>query len=412
LHIAYEIDWLVTSNNFYSKLLIEMDISSSQFLKAKGSTILLSATPHLDYLDSLRALAALYVLIHHAVLQVDIKSSQSVLVAVLALLFAHGRYAVDLFIVISGFSLMLPVVRNDGILRSGATLFFTRRAKRILPTYYVAMVISLLLALTIISKKTGTNWDGSIPVTVWDVVAHLFMIQDLFHDTIYKINHVFWSISVECHVYLFFPLLVVSWKKWGPMVTVLAVIAFSLVSWYVLAHTGLNVYGMSPHYLALFTFGMLAAQLSFAQVASYQVVTIAISAILAMIVHPILKPDLLMGSCSACLLVIVASGKLVILRNLLSWQPLTFLGSFAYSIYLVHAPLLQICSQYIIAPLNLSPLFAIVFFLFIGIPLILCTAYMFFLIAERPFINTKVNRVVKLSTDKQKVPKFSQNYLL
>jgi peptidoglycan/LPS O-acetylase OafA/YrhL len=391
LHIAYEISWFVASNNFYIKLLTEMGISSTKFLEAKGSTNLLSAIPHLDYLDSLRALAALYVLIHHAVLQVDMESSQSVFVAVLAILFAHGRYAVDLFIVISGFSLMLPVVRNNGILRSGTTLFFKRRARRILPTYYVAMVISLLLALTIISEKTGTNWDGSIPVKAWDIVTHLLMIQDLFHDTIYKINHVFWSISVECHVYLLFPLLVISWKKWGPMVTVLAAIAFSLVAWYVLARTGLNVYGASPHYLALFTFGMLAAQLSFAQVALYQMITIAIFVILAMVVHPILKHDLLMGSGSACLLVIVASKKLAILRNLLSWQPLTFLGSFAYSIYLIHAPILQIYSQYIIAPLNLSPLFATAFFLLIGTPLILCAAYIFFLIAERPFINTKPN---------------------
>jgi peptidoglycan/LPS O-acetylase OafA/YrhL len=93
--------------------------------------------------------------------------------------------------VLSGFCLALPVVRGDGFVRGGAVQFFQKRARRILPPYFLALVFSLLLIRLAIGRKTGMHWDNSLPVTEKAVITHLLLIQDLFRDTSAKINHAF-----------------------------------------------------------------------------------------------------------------------------------------------------------------------------------------------------------------------------
>jgi peptidoglycan/LPS O-acetylase OafA/YrhL len=136
--------------------IVEKTSSIRRFLTGRSTALTEKnnfETGHLNYLNGLRAVAALYVLLHHAILQVNISSSSSGIVNWLHAIFEHGRFAVDLFIVISGFCLMLPVIQNDGVLKKGALNFFVRRAKRILPTYYLAMGLSLILIYTVIGKK-------------------------------------------------------------------------------------------------------------------------------------------------------------------------------------------------------------------------------------------------------------------
>lgn len=163
---------------------------------------------HLGYLDGLRALAAIYVVVFHALLQVNFDQQPLNNFARYFLkFFSYGRYPVDLFIVISGFCLMIPIARGDGNLRGGAIHFFKRRAWRILPPYYFAMALSLLLIWLFINQKTGTHWDVSLPVTNKSILTHLILMQDALGDYA-TINHAFWSISVEWRIYFLFPLLV------------------------------------------------------------------------------------------------------------------------------------------------------------------------------------------------------------
>ena len=344
---------------------------------------------HLAYLDGLRAFAALYVLIHHAVLQLNVDDNYPYFARVISSIFQHGRFAVDFFIVISGFCLALPIINNNGVFRNGPIEFLKRRAIRILPTYYIALTLSIILALTYINKKTGTNWDNSIPVTKFDLFTHSILIQDFFSETMFKINHTYWSISVEWYIYLLFPFVVLIWKKFGPVITTISSLFISLLLWLVLGKTDLNVYGMSPHYLSLFCFGMLAAQISFRRVNLINIFLVILSAILAFQLHPILKPDLIAGMCAASLLVIVGFGELNIIRNLFSCRPLAFIGTFAYSIYLIHAPLLQVFSQLFLLRFTLSAGLSFYVLLLVGVPLILFCSYLFFLFAEKPFLNSK-----------------------
>jgi peptidoglycan/LPS O-acetylase OafA/YrhL len=91
----------------------------------------------------------------------------------------------------------------------------------------------------------------------------------------------------------------------------------------------------------------------------------------------------------AWFLVMLAKGKLALIHRLLSWQPLVFTGTFAYSIYLMHAPLLQLIWQYVLPPLHLGLVPAVYFLILAGTSLIIGISYLFFLVAEQPFIRKR-----------------------
>jgi peptidoglycan/LPS O-acetylase OafA/YrhL len=378
--------------------------SPTQLITHSTSVIKTYDSKHLKYLDGIRAVAALYVLIHHILIQIDYgKSAYSVL---LISIFQYGRFAVDVFIVLSGFCLMLPLTKGNTIHLTNN--FLKRRAIRILPTYYIAMALSLFLIYTIIGKKTGSHWDESIPVTAWDIFTHIFLIQDLFGETVYKINHTFWSISVECRIYLVFPLIILLCRKFGIVLITLASLLLSFFLWHGYSYIGLNSYTMSPHYLSLFMFGMLSSYVSFTKEKFYTVLKdmylqyvtlILIIFIVSMVVivpnlfHTIslttLTADYTVGACTAILLLSISAGRMNVLTKALSWHPLVFVGTFAYSIYLIHAPVLQIISQYLVLPMNLSQPLNLLSMIILGISINLLVSYLFFILAEKPYLKKR-----------------------
>src|SRR5215203_5813238 len=101
--------------------------------------------PHrLDYLDAVRACAALYVVFHHIYLTVYPGFPRNTGPWYLGwLLFGH--YGVAVFIVVSGFSLSLKPVRHAYEMPSSYGQFMQRRAWRIIPPYWAALVFSVLV---------------------------------------------------------------------------------------------------------------------------------------------------------------------------------------------------------------------------------------------------------------------------
>jgi peptidoglycan/LPS O-acetylase OafA/YrhL len=71
--------------------------------------------------------------------------------------------------------------------------------------------------------------------------------------------------------------------------------------------------------------------------------------------------------------------------RLLKSRPLVLVGTFSYSLYLIHAPALWVLFP-VIHTLRLSDNAAFLFRLAVGTPFALLLAYLFFLIVERPFL--------------------------
>lgn len=383
----------------------------------------LNSNYKLLYLDGVRALAAIYIVMHHAVLQyyeMDVKNLAGLtgLKKLSILVFFQGRLSVDLFIVLSGFCLMLPVIRGNYQLKGGAILFYKKRLIRIIPPYFFAMLVSIVLIWLFIGQKTGTHWDVSIPFTYKDVIAHVLLIHDVFSSHGAKINHAFWSIAVECRIYVLFPLMVFLWRKIGWLYSVLITIVISyllytgmLYAQHFYPDINLSTPGVNP-YLILFALGMLAADISFAsnKFAAWKnkmpwMLLFAMSIILYIIVWKVIDRwvinpdafsreliDIMFGLCCFLLLIIsskaqyINTGAYNWLYKILSWQPLVFVGSFAYSIYLIHAPLVQIITEYFISPLHLSRYVSTMVAVLVALVLIMPLSYLFFVFCERPFM--------------------------
>src|SRR5450631_1723054 len=101
-------------------------------------------------LDGLRGLAALYVVVNHVFLRafpgypVDHAPFW-------AGWFIYGRFAVVVFIVLSGFSLALSPARHGWRL-DGVSQFARRRARRILPPHSATLAFSLAVAWLIVPQ--------------------------------------------------------------------------------------------------------------------------------------------------------------------------------------------------------------------------------------------------------------------
>ncbi len=362
-----------------------------------------SPAKHFRYLDGLRAAAAIFVVIHHALLQIDFTHQPLIGLQKLIYIFIYGRYAVDLFIVISGFCLMLPVAKGDGTIRGGAIYFFKRRAWRILPTYYFAMALSLLLIWLLVNKKTGTHWDISIPVTEKSFFTHIFLIHDVFGND-FNINHAFWSIAVEWRIYFLFPVLVLSWRKLGPILTTIMALLFS----YILFELCNRIIGSSlnAHYIGLFTMGMLGASIVFScnnslcrlRSLSWGYITVFMTVIIILISPNYDEPfrqelyivkDYFVGLWSMSFLIMISFEDRNWISRFLSCNLMTFIGTFSYSIYLIHAPLLQIFWQYLFSPFKAQPWLMFASLSIFGTPAIIGLSYIFFLACEQPFISKR-----------------------
>src|SRR5690348_4264344 len=97
-----------------------------------ASALPLAPRVRLDFLDGLRGVAAFYVTVHHTVqLYMTDKADPPSRWFGLYPYLIMGEYAVVMFIVLSGFCLMLPVARTeDGQLRGAFSGYMRRRMKR------------------------------------------------------------------------------------------------------------------------------------------------------------------------------------------------------------------------------------------------------------------------------------------
>jgi peptidoglycan/LPS O-acetylase OafA/YrhL len=352
----------------------------------------------------MRAVAALVVYLNHAYAQIfsrDVVNDSSLgLLGIVRYSMVAGHLAVTVFIVISGFCLTLPVVAFGDRLRGGTVRFFKRRARRILPAYYASVAFALVLIWTIIGNPTGTLWDVPIRVTPAAIVSHLLLLQDLFGTS--RINYVLWSIAVEWHIYFFFPLLVWGWRRFGPGRTVIAALLLGYAPQLVFHST--RIMRANPHFLGMFALGMLAAYVSSSPRAPYVSLrlripwrlTFAFTTTLVCVLigtwgvstaiarWQLLDP--LVAVMTASLLVLSSRPEGSVLSHIFGCRPLAAIGTFSYSLYLIHAPLLQVMWQYVLRPANAGDRAMFVFLMTVGLAAVLSVSHLFYRLFEEPFM--------------------------
>lgn len=184
----------------------------------------------------------------------------------------YGHFAVTIFIVLSGFCLMLPVVNDrEGQLRGGFKGFMQRRALRIIPPYYAA--IALVLITTYASHLTKAKMDISDSSDIWKlnfepgaILSHILLVQAWFEQYCYRYAGL-WSVGVEWNIYLFFALLFLPlWRRlggvkgglWSLFVILLIATILGYGAPFALPEHH-NLSWCYPWYLTMFILGMCAA---------------------------------------------------------------------------------------------------------------------------------------------------------
>lgn len=361
----------------------------------------------LPYLDGLRALAATYVVGFHAVLGFTSKDLTGPW-RILRRAFAFGHEAVAVFIVLSGYCLMLPVVRHEAQgLQVELGRFIRRRAVRILPPYFAALAgsLALLACLPILRSRSATTWDDSLPgIDANAIVAHVLLVHNWSPSLSSQINGPLWSVATEWQIYFFFPLLLLPiWRRFGVLgslgvATVLGYLPLLLVP----ERATVAI----PWYLLLFTFGMAAAWIGFSPLPTPERLRSRVSwtawssglwltcLTLGLVAGPLWfanksLSDPLVGLATATMLVAVAGrvGRGWLLR-FLEWQPLLTIGRFSFSLYLTHLPVLAL-AYFAFRPLGLSAPSLTLALLALGGAASFLVAYGFYVAVERRFITQR-----------------------
>jgi peptidoglycan/LPS O-acetylase OafA/YrhL len=340
-------------------------------------------------LDGLRGLAALYVVVNHVFLRA-FPGYPVDRAPFWAGWFIYGRFAVVVFIVLSGFSLALAPARKGWKL-GGLASFARRRARRILPAYWAALVFSLAVAWLIVPPP------GQGLPTARSVLVNGLLVQNLVGAP--SPNRSFWSLAVEAQLYVLLPLLLLLVRRWGAMAMVAAVTllvaAVGIVGTHV-SRVDTFVTQSPPDLAALFAVGILSAGIVRAGSTRrswpwHWLALAAAAPVIAAIwwqgsvwtLDNLLWVDLALGPAVACLLAALATGRPAPLLRLLDTRPMRSLGACSYSLYLIHGPIVVVVYEKIVAGRVDQGVPAFLVSLALVLPLTVAFAWVFARIFER-----------------------------
>lgn len=138
-----------------------------------------------------------------------------------------GGEMVWLFLFISGFSLYRSEQHRVAIFqKTTLRTFAKRRFVRIAPTYYVGILMGLLILAT--GSKIAVQPSESLatysPVTKMGIVSHMVFLHNFSKSWVFQINPPLWTIGVEMQLYILLPLFFARTVKRNP-----AAFGFALV---------------------------------------------------------------------------------------------------------------------------------------------------------------------------------------
>ena len=171
-------------------------------------------------LDGLRGLAALAVFgVHYnQIVDVDVQLGPFDLYRLLV----NGEYGVALFFILSGLLLSQPFWKSvlHGASWPDTRTYVIRRLARILPAYYLALTVLILLSGY---WRYGQAWT--------DILLHYSFLFNYAEFSIFSINAPFWTLAVEVQFYVLLPLLFLLLRRYSPRNIVIVLILLSLAAY-------------------------------------------------------------------------------------------------------------------------------------------------------------------------------------
>jgi len=306
---------------------------------------------YLPALTGLRGVAAAWVLVFHL-----FQYSGSPDLGPLTSLAGCGYMGVDLFFVLSGFLLSMPFhrARIDGAPTPNLLRYAWRRCKRVLPAYYVQIVV-IVFALIYVGHTEM--------LTAPNLAAHALLVQNFFPRQP-LLNGIYWTMPIEWDFYAVLPLILLLFARLRSIATWIALFAATIAFRYACIRANSDAawgewiyYGhimQLPARFDEFFYGIVGAWIYLrhpisVRTARLLVIVGAIGIVCAMAVFrfvgdfigdPKMPWTLLYFTWMGLSFGAIVLGAAVT-PHLLDARPVAWLGLISYSLYLWHYPLLK-----------------------------------------------------------------------
>lgn len=368
-------------------------------------------------IDSLRGMAALMVVLMHAkgMLWVGISETWarnglafdiSAWLGYATAPLVFGYLGVPLFFVLSGYCIHhrgAHALALDKAARIDLKKFTLRRFMRIYPVYFTVLCITALVDAIVIADH-HIVLDQTTDDSLAAFLASLLTLQGVVAPT-FGNNGVFWTLSVEIHLYAAYPVLFYLSRRYGPGKTLGFALAASIA--YILVDDSLGIrqslpsrYGIGPiflsywftwaigFYLAEVRVGRARLPAGFYAMAAMSAAIYALLFLYEKFGHQQIAGTFLYDSVTTVSIAIAFGG-------LVSWavtphgerrlsgfagRKLAKVGVFSYSLYAVHVPILSLFKSTLVGA-GFSTTTLVPFFF--GVLLSLVGAWFLFLVVEQ-----------------------------
>ncbi len=177
-------------------------------------------------LDTIRVLAMLGIFLHH-LWKTVIVTPQGALERVLDPLFSSASDGVVVFNIISGFLLAMPYLGPEHRPFAGYRWFLQKRFLRIIPPYYLALVIFTLANILHFEYPLRPAFDM--------LLEHLLFVNSLDYANMFSNFSHFWYLGQLAQFYLLFPVILSLFTRIGPTRAALSLITLCWGSWILIA---------------------------------------------------------------------------------------------------------------------------------------------------------------------------------
>jgi len=344
------------------------------------------ALPYYAFIDGLRAVAVLLVVLFH-----------------LELAFPGGFIGVDVFFVISGFLITSLIMRDYEAGDFSMLVFWQRRARRILP----ALLLVVLAAVV-------AGWFLLLPRDLmelgWSVLAQAAFLQNVVFwsgegyfaapSETKPLLHT-WSLAVEEQFYVVFPvfLALLGWRArriWPFVLALLLLVSLAISVFAVKFFPGAAFYFLPSRAWELLLGAMIAVvppPRGFPHILKEIATALALAILLvAAAVYSAETPFPGWAALPPC----VATATIIWLNQtdrtaaarLLEWPLLVFIGLISYSLYLWHWPLISYYRYWQLEPMSM------------GVKLLLLLASVVLAVLSWKFVETPFRRGIGWSSRK------------
>ena len=311
-------------------------------------------------LDGLRGIAIIAVILCHGSILGPNQTESSFAHAVLAV-FDFGWAGVDLFFVLSGFlitEIILSTRKNEGWMKS----FFIKRVFRILPIYFLFLILLLALSVTALTERNDFAFLREHQPYFWLMAQNFLTLINMdWPPSLFYSGHL-WTLAVEWQFYMIWPFIAGRYSHKTIMVICFLVIVIAIISRMILWQQNVHIsviYTITLTRMDSIAIGALVAVLlrsnierSILKKASHTFVFIGIVFILgtfffygrASYYIPVMYTIgyTVLALCFAGLVIqAVITTEQTTLRTLLSNRLLTTIGKYSYAMYIVHLPLMS-----------------------------------------------------------------------